>query len=162
MCNDIHEVYRTLGIEAARACLLREFFIAYDRSGNTINTQHLSIFADIITGTGILVSIDRHGINKTDTDPLSRASFEKTVEQLITAATFGEVDHVNGVSSRVMVGQVIKGGTGICDLMLDEEMIENSEYVEDQTVKFKEINPNSIIKDVIKKKPKKTFMPEDD
>ena len=39
---------------------------------------------------GGLIAVNRHGANKLDTDPFSRASFEKTVEQLLAAAAFGE------------------------------------------------------------------------
>jgi DNA-directed RNA polymerase II subunit RPB1 len=78
-----------------------------------------------------LTSIDRHGLNKLDTDPFARASFEKTVEQLITAAVFNETDHMNSVSSRIMAGLCIKGGTGLCNLILDRDLLENSEYTID-------------------------------
>jgi hypothetical protein len=84
-----------------------------------------------MTNTGSLTSVDRHGINKLDTDPLSRASFEQTVEQLLNAAVFGEVDSMNSVSSKIMVGQVIRGGTGMCDLLIDTNIFENSEYLEE-------------------------------
>ena len=80
---------------------------------------------------GKLMQIDRHGINRLDTDPLGRASFEKTVEQLINAAVFNEVDHMKSVSSRIMAGLCIKGGTGLCNLILDKELLENSEYTTD-------------------------------
>ena len=84
-----------------------------------------------MTNVGTLTSIDRHGLNKLDTDPLSRASFEKTVDQLITAAIFNEVDYMKSVSSRIMAGLCIKGGTGLCNLILDKELLENSEYTTD-------------------------------
>jgi DNA-directed RNA polymerase beta' subunit len=86
-----------------------------------------------------------------DTDPLARASFEKTIEQLILAGIFNEVDHMKSVSSRIMAGKVIKGGTGLCQIMLDSELLENSEYVEDdETVKtFTELTHNVYIKDIL-------------
>ena len=36
-----------------------------------------------------------------------------------------------------MLGQIIKGGTGECDILLDEEMILNNEF-EDENIKDKE------------------------
>lgn len=33
-----------------------------------------------MTHAGILISVDRHGMNKLDIDPLSRATFEETVD----------------------------------------------------------------------------------
>lgn len=132
--NDIVAIYRTYGIEAVRNALIREFIIPFKTSGNNVNYHHLSVLVDHMTHTGGLTSIDRHGINKLKTDPLSRASFEKNMEQLMQAAVFGEVDHMNSVSSRIMAGKVIKGGTGLCKLMLDTKLLQNSELVEDDNV----------------------------
>ena len=47
--NDIQEVYRTLGIEAARACILKEVQEAFDES--YINYHHLSLLCDRMTAT---------------------------------------------------------------------------------------------------------------
>ena len=126
--NDIYAAYLNFGIEAARKLIIRETDNLYNGSGNAINIAHLSLLADVMTNNGNITSIDRHGINRLDTDPLSRASFEKTVEQLIMAAAFNEVDHMRSVSSRIMAGRCIKGGTGLCDILLDTDTIENSEY----------------------------------
>ena len=48
-------------------------------------------------------------------------AFEDTTDQLIKAGIFGEKDRLNGVSSNIMMGQVINAGTGMCDILLDEE-----------------------------------------
>ena len=130
-CNDIITIYEIFGIEAARNMIIREIISVFSCNGSTVNFQHISIFGDLMTNVGTLTSIDRHGLNKLDTDPFSRASFEKTVEQLINAAVFNEVDHMKSVSSRIMAGLCIKGGTGLCNLILDKELLENSEYTTD-------------------------------
>ena len=126
--NDIYMTYLNFGIEAARNLILYETNKLYNGSGNSLNITHSALLADIMTNTGNITSIDRHGINRLDTDPLSRASFENTVEHLITAAAFNEVDYMRSVSSRIMAGRCFKGGTGLCDILLDTELIENSEY----------------------------------
>ncbi len=130
-CNDIITTYEMFGIEAARNLIIREITAVFAANSSAVNHQHVSIFGDLMTNVGSLTSIDRHGINKLDTDPLARASFEKTVEQLVTAAVFNEVDHMNSVSSRIMAGLCIKGGTGLCNLVLDRDLLENSEYTID-------------------------------
>ena len=61
-----------------------------------------------MTNSGIIVSIDRHGMNRLDNDPLSKASFEKTVDQLINSAVFGEKDTMRSISSQIMAGMVVK------------------------------------------------------
>jgi len=128
-CNDIIQTYEIFGIEAARTIIIHQ--ITSVLASNGLNFQHISIFGDIMTNVGTLTSIDRHGLNKLDTDPLSRASFEKTVEQLISAAVFNETDYMKSVSSRIIAGLCIKGGTGLCNLILDRELLENSEYTTD-------------------------------
>jgi DNA-directed RNA polymerase II subunit RPB1 len=130
-CNDIITTYEMFGVEAARNLIIKEITTIFAEDGTAINHQHISIFADLITNVGTLTSIDRHGFNKLDTDPLTRASFEQTVEQLLTASVFNEIDHMKSVSSRIMAGLCIKGGTGLCNLVLDTDLLENSEYTTD-------------------------------
>ena len=130
-CDDIITIYENFGIEAARSSIIRQITAVLDGNGSSVNYQHIQIFGDLMTQIGTLTSIDRHGLNKLDNDPLSRASFEKTVDQLITAAIFNEVDYMKSVSSRIMAGLCIKGGTGLCNLILDKELLENSEYTND-------------------------------
>ena len=130
-CNDILTIYENFGIEAARNYIIRKIITVLTSNGSGTNYQHIQIFGDLMTQVGTLTSIDRHGLNKLDNDPLSRASFEKTVDQLITAAVFNEIDYMKSVSSRIMAGLCIKGGTGLCNLVLDKEMLENSEYTTD-------------------------------
>jgi DNA-directed RNA polymerase II subunit RPB1 len=126
--NDIYMAYINYGIEAARNLIVIESNRLYGGSGNALNITHIALLADIMTNTGNITSIDRHGINRLDTDPLSRASFEQPIEQLIMASAFNEVDNMRSVSSRIMAGRCFKGGTGLCDILMDNELIENSEY----------------------------------
>jgi DNA-directed RNA polymerase II subunit RPB1 len=165
-CNDVYQNYQAFGIEAARTALIGEFVNVFD--GNNVNLAHIELLGDVMTNNGGITSIDRHGINRLDTDPMGRASFEKTVEQLLMAAAFNEVDHLRGVSSRIMVGRCIKGGTGLCDLIVDTDMLENSELDETKEIKligssFKPLKPSSLLEDLLKNVPKvgaKIFMPK--
>lgn len=155
ICNDVITIYETFGIEAARASLLREITYAYKYAGSGVNYHHISVLIDQMTFNGYMTSVDRHGMNKSDVGPLTKASFEKTVDHLQTAAMFGEVDHMNGVSSRIMTGLVVKGGTGLCNVILDTDMIQNSEFTEDIGQKYvttyNEISENNVMVDLINK-----------
>ncbi len=161
-CNEINTINKCFGIEAARAALLKEFDRVF--SDQNVNFHHLAILVDVMTNLGLLTSIDRHGINKLDTDPLSRASFEMPIEQLTKAAIFGEIDYLRSVSSRVMAGRVISGGTGLCTLLLDTDYVMNSEYVDDETTvqrsEFSMLEDNPIIKDIISRKMFEIFNPK--
>ena len=164
VCNDIVEIYELFGIEAARMALLNEIRKVFERDGGRVNFQHISVLIDIMTNNGTLTSMDRHGLDRIDIDPLARASFEKTVEKLINAAVFGEVDYMRSISSRIMAGLVIKAGTGLCNVLMDSNMLQNSEYIEDIEFKYKktftELSENSVMSDIINKDTIGFFMPE--
>ena len=88
-----------------------------------INNRHIELLCDIMTNKGYLTAINRQGINRGDTGPLAKCSFEDTTDQLIKAGIFGEKDKLNGVSSNIMMGQTIKAGTGMCEILLDEKKL---------------------------------------
>lgn len=121
--NDISIIYELFGIEAARTALIKEFTSVYDSNDSSVNYHYLTLLVDIMTNNGSIISIDRHGMNRLDMDPLSRASFEKPIELLINAAVFSERDHMKSVSSRIMAGMTIKGGTGLCELIMDTDVL---------------------------------------
>uniref|UniRef100_A0A6C0LQ64 DNA-directed RNA polymerase n=1 Tax=viral metagenome TaxID=1070528 RepID=A0A6C0LQ64_9ZZZZ len=123
ICNDIETIREIYGIEAARSTYIKEFMLAITDSGGYSNYQHIEMLADAVTHMGGIIPVNRHGANKLDTDPFSRASFEKTVEQMLAAAAFGESDHIRSVSARIMVGSLINGGTGCFDLLLDHDKV---------------------------------------
>jgi len=118
--NDVNVIYNLMGIEAARNHLIGEMVEVFDEY---INMRHINLLCEVMTRRGILVSVDRHGINSGDTGPLAKCSFEDTTDQLIKAGIFGERDNLQGVSSNIMMGQIIPAGTGMCDVLLDEEKL---------------------------------------
>ena len=121
--NDIREIYDTLGVEAARTALYHELINV--TSEDSMNYRHLSLLIDTMTYKGVLMSIDRHGINRGDIGPLAKSSFEETTDMLVNASIFSEYDNVNGVSANVMLGQQAPCGTGDSEILFDEEhMIE--------------------------------------
>ena len=116
--NDIQEVYRTLGIEAARQSIYNELEEAFE-DASYINYHHLSVLCDRITATAKMVSVFRHGINNDDIGPIAKASFEETPEMFLRAARHAELDPMTGVSANVMCGQEGYFGTGTFQIMLD-------------------------------------------
>lgn len=153
-CNDIIAIYEMYGVEAARTTFIREFTLAIESSGGSSNYQHVAILADAVTHMGGLIAVNRHGANKLDTDPFSRASFEKTVEQMLAAAVFGESDHIRSVSARIMVGSLINGGTGAFDLLLDHIKVKKTlkSIEEEVPVQAKITKKSTAISDLIRKK----------
>lgn len=121
--NSCVEVLEVLGIEAARAAVLRELRNVIEFDGSRVNYRHLSLLCDIMTNRGSLMAITRFGINRTETGALMRCSFEETVEILMDAAATGEIDNCKGVAENILLGQVAPMGTGAFELALDMEML---------------------------------------
>ena len=117
--NSIIEIYKILGIEAARQAIYNEFSEVIESDGTYINSHHLAMLADRMTYSHKPISIFRHGINNDNIGPVAKASFEETPEMFLRAARHAEVDTMRGVSSNVMCGQQGYFGTGICNVFLD-------------------------------------------
>ncbi|KAF3048932.1 DNA-directed RNA polymerase II subunit rpb1 [Didymella keratinophila] len=122
-CNSFIEILGVLGIEAARAGLLKELGMVLSFDGSYVNHRHMALLVDIMTQRGLLMAITRHGINRNDTGALMRCSFEETVEILLEAAGFGELDDCRGVSENIMLGQLAPMGTGEFDIVMDNSML---------------------------------------
>jgi DNA-directed RNA polymerase beta' subunit len=129
--DNIIEMYNAYGIEFARTSLICELSRAFTNAGNTSNPQHISILVDLICQDGIPLPANRDGMKKRRLDPLAKASFERPVDTLITASVYNEIDRMESMSSRLYTGSVVKCGTGYCDLLLDTNKIQNSEFIEE-------------------------------
>ncbi|WP_408959803.1 DNA-directed RNA polymerase subunit A'' [Natrinema sp. 74] len=127
-CNNIHEIRRNLGIEAAREAIIEETNNTLAEQGlDDVNVRHLMLVADIMTNRGEIESIGRHGISGSKESVLARAAFEVTVNHLLNAAIHGEVDDLDGVTENVIVGKPIKLGTGDVDLRMGSTASDGSQ-----------------------------------
>ena len=138
--NDIQEVYHTLGIEAARKCILTELEEAFADT-SYINYHHLSMLCDRMCATKKMVSVFRHGINNDDIGPIAKASFEETPEMFLRAARHAELDLMTGVSSNIMCGQEGYFGTGSFQVMLNVDEVSKMESKELE----KKLDVNSLL-----------------
>jgi len=116
--NDIHEVEEILGIEAARSVIINEIQQVLNDQGLDVDIRHVMLVADIMTRTGRVMQIGRHGVSGEKPSVLARAAFEVTVRHLLDAAARGEIDELLGVTENVIVGQIIPIGTGIVNLLM--------------------------------------------
>jgi DNA-directed RNA polymerase beta' subunit len=107
-----------LGIEAARNALIKEALGVLEEQGLDVDIRHVMLVAEIMTATGEVRQIGRHGISGEKTSVLARAAFEITVPNIVDAAIKGEDDPLRGVTENVIVGQSIPIGTGLVDLYM--------------------------------------------
>ena len=127
--NDILEVYELLGVEATRNILLKEMKNVIEFDGSYVNYRHLALLLDTMTYKGGVMAITRHGINRIDTGPLMRCSFEETVNVLTNAAMYSQRDNVKGVTENIMLGKLSTVGTGMMKLLIDpNKLINENEF----------------------------------
>lgn len=131
--NDVVEVFMVLGIEAARQLLMNEIGNVISFDGSYVNMRHLAILVDSMTYRGHLMAITRHGVNRVETGPLMKCSFEETTDMLLEGAVLGEKDELKGVTENIMMGQLAPIGTGSFTLLLNEEMLKQAIEPEEST-----------------------------
>ncbi len=124
--NDILEIERVLGIEAARGAIISEILDTLNEQGLRVDIRHIMLIASAMTVNGRVRAIGRHGISGEKSSVLARAAFEITVDNLLMAGVSGEYEELDGVVKNVIVGQPIHLGTGMVELAMkikDKEAI---------------------------------------
>ncbi|MEN4018122.1 MAG: DNA-directed RNA polymerase subunit A'' [Methanobacterium sp.] len=119
--NDIHEIEKVLGIEAARNAIIREAQNTMEEQGLTVDVRHIMLVADMMTADGSVKSIGRHGISGEKASVLARASFEETGKHLLRASIRGEIDHLTGIIENIIIGQPIPLGTGSVGVIMKQK-----------------------------------------
>ncbi len=115
--NDIYEISRVLGIEAARSAVISEVSKVIDAQGLNVDIRHILLIADTMCFSGDLKGITRYGVVSEKASVLARASFETPIKHIINAALVGEVDELNSVVENVMLNQAVPVGTGLPGLV---------------------------------------------
>ena len=114
-CADIY------GIEAARARIVENLISKME--GKAPDYHHLALYADILTWTGDVKSIEK-AIHQERNKTFARASGYSASQVLMQAALKGTVDNTSSIASPIMLGGLPKVGTGYNDFLLDEEFIQ--------------------------------------
>lgn len=146
--NQIHAMAQTYGIEAAArvivkvrifdiiktiSCYMKNNILSYDTKfqevqqvfqvyGITVDPRHLLLIADYMTFDGTFKPLSRSGI-ESSASPLQQMSFESTLKFLKSAIVKGQLDSLGSPSSRLMVGQPCKCGTGAFTCLTDNSFL---------------------------------------
>jgi hypothetical protein len=126
MCNNMWEIYNIFGIEATRQFLVEEYIDVVCSDGTWVNSCHVELLVDIMCNTGSIISISRYGQKKLDIGPLSKSSFEESVDQFLKSGINGAKENTKSVSASIMLGKPSKTGTGIMEMLIDIPMILNN------------------------------------
>ncbi|HIH31707.1 TPA: DNA-directed RNA polymerase subunit A'' [Candidatus Woesearchaeota archaeon] len=116
--NDIYEIERMLGIEAARQSIINEVDKVIEEQGLNVDMRHIMLISDIMTTSSTMLGVNRYGIVKEKPSVLARASFETPIKHIINASISGETDYLRSVIENVMINQVVPVGTGLPRLMV--------------------------------------------
>lgn len=120
--NDILEISKVLGIEAARNAIINEALDTLDEQGLRVDVRHIMLISDMMSVDGSVKAIGRHGVSGQKASVLARAAFEITVDHLLKAGIRGEVEELAGIVENVIVGKPVVLGTGMVELVMNREL----------------------------------------
>lgn len=129
----IQETYAVLGIEAARQRIISELRNLVD----VCNHRHYLIYADEMTYTGRVTSIESAGLKTREaSNVLLRVGFVSPMQTLEEAAVSALEDSITGVTAPLLVGSTPRLGTLYNKFHMNEQFVrENvkqaSDYISD-------------------------------
>lgn len=113
--NDIHSIASTYGIEAALRVIEKEIKDVFAVYGIQVDPRHLSLVADYMCFNGSYKPFNRISI-QSSSSPLQQMTFETSYKVLKQATMLGSHDELKSPSACLVVGKVVRGGTGLFDL----------------------------------------------
>ncbi|MCC6054298.1 MAG: DNA-directed RNA polymerase subunit A'', partial [Thermosphaera sp.] len=125
--NNIHEVEKVLGIEAARSAIIKEIKNTLDDQGLDVDIRHIMLLADMMTWTGHVRQVGRMGIAGEKPSVLAKATFETTIQKLVESAVSGEEDKLPSITENIIIGQIIPVGTGLVQVYMNPQLIKKGE-----------------------------------
>ena len=116
--NNINETAVVLGVEAARNVIIKEALGVLEEQGLDVDIRHVMLVADMMTSSGEVLQVGRHGVSGEKASTLAKAAFEITIPTIVDAAVKGIVDTLRGVAENVIVGQQVPMGTGLIEVSM--------------------------------------------
>uniref|UniRef100_A0A673NKL2 DNA-directed RNA polymerase n=1 Tax=Sinocyclocheilus rhinocerous TaxID=307959 RepID=A0A673NKL2_9TELE len=113
--NEVHAMASTYGIEVALRVIEKEIKDVFAVYGIEVDPRHLSLVADYMCFEGVYKPLNRFGI-QSNSSPLQQMTFETSYKFLKQATMLGSYDRLSSPSACLVVGKVVKGGTGLFDL----------------------------------------------
>lgn len=121
--NAIQETCRVFGIEAARQKVISELRILVD----SCNHRHYLIYADEMTYTGKVTSIESSGLKtRESSNVLLRIGFSSPISTLEEAAVNSMEDTITGVTAPLLIGNIPKLGTLYNTYHINDEFVRNN------------------------------------
>ncbi|CAO2831975.1 unnamed protein product [Amaranthus hypochondriacus] len=129
--NHIIEVHQTLGIEAARSCIIREIKKVMQSHSMDVDIRHMMLLADVMTFKGEVLAVTRVGIAKMKESILMLASFEKTADHLFNGSVNAREEKIEGVTECIIMGVPMQIGTGMMKIRQRIDSLPEFKYASD-------------------------------
>ncbi|XP_061901289.1 DNA-directed RNA polymerase I subunit RPA1 [Entelurus aequoreus] len=113
--NEVHAMANTYGIEVALKVIEKEIKDVFAVYGIEVDPRHLSLVADYMCFEGVYKPLNRHAI-RSNSSPLQQMTFETSYKFLKQATMMGFHEQLTSPSACLVVGKVVKGGTGLFEL----------------------------------------------
>uniref|UniRef100_I3KFX5 DNA-directed RNA polymerase subunit n=1 Tax=Oreochromis niloticus TaxID=8128 RepID=I3KFX5_ORENI len=113
--NEVHAMAKTYGIEVALKVIEKEIKNVFAVYGIEVDPRHLSVVADYMCYEGVYKPLNRHAI-RSNSSPLQQMTFETSYKFLKQATMLGSHDQLVSPSACLVVGKVVRGGTGLFEL----------------------------------------------
>ncbi|CAN9514672.1 unnamed protein product [Ophioblennius macclurei] len=113
--NEVHVMARTYGIEVALKVIEKEIKDVFAVYGIEVDPRHLSLVADYMCFEGVYKPLNRHAM-RSNSSPLQQMTFETSYKFLKDATMLGSRDQLTSPSACLVVGKVVRGGTGLFEL----------------------------------------------
>uniref|UniRef100_A0A0N4ZQL0 DNA-directed RNA polymerase subunit n=1 Tax=Parastrongyloides trichosuri TaxID=131310 RepID=A0A0N4ZQL0_PARTI len=142
--NDINVILENYGCEAAGQVIAKEMTNVFSVYGIEVNPRHLSLTADYMTFTGAISPFNRMAMTSTPST-LQRITYETSMGFLTSSLINGGTDTLESPSAKLVVGQLMRSGTGTFDLVsvlpgkkIRKSMVIKEEDEESMEVDYKE------------------------
>jgi len=140
-CNNFNVMMETFDIEVTRNSYIREFYDHIVNNGAFMNLKYLTLISEFVTCQGFLIPVTSRGVSRQNIGPFSKASFEHAMATFIDAASNKKHENIKSTSTAIFVGQRALIGSGLCQPIVDEDMIKeiNLKNKTDQKVDIENI-----------------------
>ena len=139
--NDVPEVLRLFGIEAACNVLANELSSVMLKCASMSAKRHIDLIALVMCWTGAVIPFSFSGMQASQQVPLKMASFERVMDSFISLATSGHFDPLLGSSESCLFGKKIALGSNDCQSSVVGDMCHLvRDLAIDNTMAFREDN----------------------
>ncbi len=125
--NIIPEIYRVLGIRAARAAIVHELEEMSASGGCSVDRHYIALIADTMCATGEVLPFTHSGVCKMHNDYTIHTAYEQQNQTMLRAAQNQASVPVVSPDASINVGQrVAHMGTNSFSVLIDYRLLENA------------------------------------